>query len=54
VGNFSDSASWKWRLIVRFFGAMLMVVPFPAGMTVWNPAYAALSVLGGFALVMIS
>lgn len=54
MGSFSDSASWKWRLVVRFFGAMLMVIPLLAGMVVWNPAYAALSVLGGFALVMIS
>lgn len=50
----SDSASWKWRLIVRFFGAMLMLVPFLAGMTAWNAAYAALSVGAGFLLVMVS
>jgi len=54
MGNFSDSASWKWRLIVRFFGSVLMVLPFLAGMTSWNPAYAVLAVLGGFLIVMVS
>jgi VIT1/CCC1 family predicted Fe2+/Mn2+ transporter len=54
MGNFSDSPSWKWRLVVRFFGSMLMILPFLAGMTVWNPAYAVISVLGGMLLVMVS
>jgi VIT1/CCC1 family predicted Fe2+/Mn2+ transporter len=50
----SDSATWKWRILVRFFGSMLLVAPFLLGMPVWNMAYAILSVMAGFLLVMIS
>jgi len=54
MGSFSDSETWKWRLIIRFFGAVMLVLPFLISMTIWNPAYAALSILAGFLLVMIS
>ncbi len=54
MSDFSDSKSWKWRLVVRFTGAMLIMVPFLVSMTVWNPGMAWLSVLGGFLLVMVS
>ena len=54
MGGFSDSATWKWRLIIRFFGAMMILIPFLIGMPVWNLAYAVLSVMAGFLLVMIS
>ena len=50
----SDSETWKWRLIIRFFGVMLLLVPFLISMPLWNMAYAALSVIAGFLLVMIS
>jgi VIT1/CCC1 family predicted Fe2+/Mn2+ transporter len=50
----SDSASWKWRLIVRFFGTMLMLIPFFTNMPAWNMAYAVLSVIVGFLLIMVS
>jgi VIT1/CCC1 family predicted Fe2+/Mn2+ transporter len=50
----SDSSSWKWRLIVRFFGAMMLIIPFLMGMNVWNPAYASLFVMAGFLLVIVS
>ena len=54
VGNLSDSPTWRWRLIVRFFGVMMLMVPFLIGMPVWNMAYSVLSVLAGFLLVMVS
>ena len=50
----SDSSSWKWRLIVRFFGIMLMLIPFLINMPLWNMAYSVLSVIAGFLIVMVS
>ncbi len=50
----SDSETWKWRLIIRFFGVMLLLVPFLISMPLWNMAYAVLSVIAGFLLIMIS
>ncbi len=50
----SDSPSWKWRLIVRFFGIMLLLVPFLISMPLWNMAYSVLSVIAGSLLVMVS
>jgi glycopeptide antibiotics resistance protein len=54
MGNFSDSPSWRWRLIVRFFGTMMMLIPFLIGLQLSNAAYTSLSVLSGFLLIMIS
>ena len=50
----SDSSSWKWRIIVRFFGLMMVIIPFLMNMPLWNMGYAVLSVLLGFLLVMVS
>jgi hypothetical protein len=50
----SDSPSWKWRLVVRFFGIMLILIPFLINMPLWNMAYSVISVIAGFLLVMIS
>jgi hypothetical protein len=50
----SDSPSWKWRLVVRFFGIMLLLIPFLISMPAWNMAYAVLSVFAGSLLVMVS
>ena len=54
MGNFSESASWKWRLIVRFFGILLIIIPFLVNMQVWNIAYAVLSMIVGILLIMVS
>lgn len=54
MGSFSDSPSWKWRLVVRFFGILLLLIPFIINMPVWNMAYAVLSVLAGILIVMVS
>jgi hypothetical protein len=50
----SDSETWKWRIIIRFFGVMLLIFPFLLSMPVWNMAYAILSMIAGFLLVMVS
>ena len=50
----SDPETWKRRLVIRFFGVMLLLVPFLISMPLWNMAYAALSVVAGFLLVMVS
>ena len=50
----SDSATWKWRLIIRLFGIMMVMIPFLAGIAVSNPSMAWLSILAGFLLVMVS
>lgn len=49
-----DSATWKWRILVRFFGVMLLLIPFLIGMPGWNMGYAVLSAMAGFLLVMAS
>jgi hypothetical protein len=54
MGSFADSPSWKWRLVVRFFGILLLTVPFAINMPFWNLAYTALSVMIGFLIVMVS
>jgi hypothetical protein len=54
MGNFSDSASWKWRLIVRFMGAMFLMTPFLLNIMAVNPSFGALLIAGGFLLIMVS
>jgi len=50
----SDSKTWKWRLIIRFFGFLLSVVPFMINLHISNIGLALLAVLAGFALVIVS